>query len=366
MQQRNPFGDDQKDFVRKLLDPGVPLRVTVDSFLVFEQDYERIRKGLYRKPWDMYYSNRQMSPIRLLQQTSRVVQETMGMYGRINGGSDEDKAVAFFGGTTGKANSSLFYPDYYQTAFHFQTDGWMSKRSADVYDDMTETLFQGMQDAMQRTCIPELVQFSKDRKAKTTKKLKVLEIACGTGRLMSFVRDNLPLDTQYTAVDLSPFYLEKAREMDAHWRSVREREDRTKGNTNGRIAPANTVQALAEDLPFADGEFDAILIVNLFHEIPREVRAKVAAQVGRVCRPGGKVVFSDSVSLGDRPAMDAEETYATFNQLNEPFYTDYVNDDISSHFEKAGLLCSKKLVAALSKTLTFDMPERMHSEDLKP
>lgn len=31
---------------------------------------------------------------------------------------------------------------------------------------------------------------------------------------MTFVRDNLPLDSEYTAVELSPFYLDSARQND--------------------------------------------------------------------------------------------------------------------------------------------------------
>lgn len=37
--------------------------------------------------------------------------------------------------------------------------------------------------------------------------VKILEVACGTGRFATFVKDNYP-QAQYTALDLSPFYLE--------------------------------------------------------------------------------------------------------------------------------------------------------------
>jgi len=50
---------------------------------------------------------------------------------------------------------SNLYPDYYQNNFHYQTDGWFSAASADVYEVSTETLFVGRQDAMQRgTLVP--------------------------------------------------------------------------------------------------------------------------------------------------------------------------------------------------------------------
>ena len=74
-----------------------------------------------------------------------------------------------------------------------------------------ETLFLGRQDAMQRTSLPPIIELSKEFTASSTRQqqqrpMRVLEVACGTGRFMTFVRDNLPLDTEYTALDLSPFY----------------------------------------------------------------------------------------------------------------------------------------------------------------
>ncbi|MBJ19712.1 MAG: hypothetical protein GY910_10845 [bacterium] len=34
-------------------------------------------------------------------------------------------------------------PDYYQRNFHFQTDGYLSKKSADLYEHQVELLFRG-------------------------------------------------------------------------------------------------------------------------------------------------------------------------------------------------------------------------------
>ena len=53
------------------------------------------------------------------------------------------------------------YPDYYQNNFHFQGDGWMSSKSADVYETSTETLFLGRQDAMQRQTLLPLAEHTK-------------------------------------------------------------------------------------------------------------------------------------------------------------------------------------------------------------
>ena len=50
-------------------------------------------------------------------------------------------------------------PDYFQSTFHYQTDGWMSAASARVYETSTETLFVGRQDAMQRTTLVHMHDF---------------------------------------------------------------------------------------------------------------------------------------------------------------------------------------------------------------
>ena len=239
----------------------------------------------------------------------------------------------------------------------------MSSDSANVYETSTETLFLGRQDSMQRTSLPPIVELSKKFKKEHGRPMRVLEVACGTGRFMTFVRDNLPLDTEYTALDLSPFYLEKASDNDEYWRSMRLREENNIKYTsqtktkNPIISPANLVQAQAEGLPFEDNSFDAVLCVYLFHELPRDIRAKAAAEMTRVVSPGGTVVLTDSIQKGDRPALDSR--LANFQNMNEPFYIDYANDDLGSHFETEGLTPMTKIVRSTTKSLSFSKPVQL-------
>merc|ERR1712238_237856 len=139
----------------------------------------------------------------------------------------------------------------------------MSQDSANVYETSTETLFLGRQDAMQRTALVPLVQYVRDvcSSGEKRKPMKVLEVACGTGRFLTFARDNLPLDTEFTAVDLSPFYLDKARDNDKNWRSIRKKSDKANSSesstdTMTTLKPVRAVQAKAEDLPFENEELD--------------------------------------------------------------------------------------------------------------
>jgi len=151
----------------------------------------------------------------------------------------------------------------------------------------------------------------------------ILEVAAGTGRFATFVRDNFPA-ADMTITELSPFYLEKARENDKYWRTYRgEAALKEKMNGSGTDAgktpaPATLVQANAESLPFADESFDAVVCVYLFHELPAEARENAAREMARVLKPGGMISFSDSIQTGDRPPLDGR--MGAFARLNEPHY----------------------------------------------
>lgn len=125
-----------------------------------------------------------------------------------------------------------------------------------------ETLFAGRQDAMQRATIPPLTEHFKGH---DTAGLRILDAACGTGRVATFLRDNFP-GSDVTALDLSPFYLEEAREINREWERLRNRGASSRGGS------MSFMMAPVERMPFPDGHFDAVTCVYLFHELPNEVR----------------------------------------------------------------------------------------------
>ena len=308
------------------IDAAVASRLVLEAVLTYDADWKAVDAGRLNMPWDMEVGHRQTTPLYAARQTARFVREAVRTLGR--------RAVEAEPEVWLDDASSKLYPKYYLNDFHYQTDGWLSADSANVYETSTETLFLGRQDAMQRATLLPLAG---------AKPAKILEVACGTGRVGTFARDNHP-DAAYTGVDLSPFYLAKARDNDAYWRA-RQAADR---------APATFVQANGEDLPFADGEFDAVLCVYLFHELPADARANVAREMARVCKPGGTVVLTDSLQRGDRPVMDKH--IDNFSKLNEPHYSCYVRDDLPALFTAHGLEPGEKYVASTSKSLSFAKP----------
>lgn len=65
-------------------------------------------------------------------------------------------------------------------------------------------------------------------------------------------------------MDLSPYYLEKARENYKYWVDLR---------CNGSdVGATDFVMANAESMPFPDASYDVVTSTYLFHELPPQVR----------------------------------------------------------------------------------------------
>ena len=234
-------------------------------------------------------------------------------------------------------------PEYFQNTFHYQTDGWMSAASARVYETSTETLFVGRQDAMQRTTLVHVHDFMageprRRRRAggsllaagcwprpcrefqqhmfaslsslfptkpslatpdsflspatplpantnqtadKVPSEVQALEVAAGTGRFATYVKDNYPA-MPLTVSDLSPFYLSAARDNLRYWKRMRA-PDADLGGVDG--TGATFLQAAAESLGTGDESFDLVYCVYLFHELPADVRAAAAKEMARCVVP---------------------------------------------------------------------------------
>jgi phosphatidylethanolamine/phosphatidyl-N-methylethanolamine N-methyltransferase len=98
---------------------------------------------------------------------------------------------------------------------------------------------------------------------------RVLEVGVGTGINAGLY----PRDCIVTGIDLSASMLEKARERVA-------RKD---------IINMRLLEMDAADLRFADGAFDIVYAPYLISVVPDPIT--VAREMGRVCRPGGRIIF---------------------------------------------------------------------------
>ncbi len=209
------------------------------------------------------------------------------------------------------------YPSYYLQNFHHQTDGYLSDKSAELYDIQVEILFNGTADAMRRRILSPLKEGLNKFNLDQTK-LKILDVATGTGRTLQQMRSTFP-ETNITGIDLSGSYLKQASKY--------------LNNRDGEMV--ELVKGNVENMPFNDESFHAITCVFLFHELPREARQNVINECYRILKPGGSFILADSIQLSDSPKFNSVmENFRKF--FHEPYYIDYVKDDISEKLVKRG------------------------------
>lgn len=104
----------------------------------------------------------------------------------------------------------------------------------------------------------------------------VLELACGTGRLTKHITEVLPPAVEFIATDLNADMISVAK---------------TKV-TSGRVtwAPADML-----DLPFENESFDLVVCQFGVMLVPDQLKA--LAEIFRILKPGGKVVFNTWTDL---------------------------------------------------------------------
>ncbi|MGE3143942.1 MAG: ubiquinone biosynthesis methyltransferase UbiE, partial [Hyphomonadaceae bacterium] len=81
------------------------------------------------------------------------------------------------------------FPAYYLQNFHYQTDGWLSPRSAALYDTQVEILFGGGADAMRRIALGVLMRALKGR---DQRRCAHLDLGCGNGRFLQMILEARP------------------------------------------------------------------------------------------------------------------------------------------------------------------------------
>lgn len=237
-------------------------------------------------------------------------------------------------------DTSLF-PRYYLRNFHYQTNGYLSDLSANLYDTQVELLFGGTADPMRRRILAPLRQVLQVKQAVAAtlqappdmpaEPLKVLDVACGTARTLKMLREVFPTVSLY-GIDLSPAYLRKANQL--------------LSETPGTLP--QLVQGQAEDMPYRDHYFDALTCIFLFHELPGPVRQQVINEAYRVTKPGGTFIICDSIQMIDTPEL--EPMMKNFPAMfHEPYYRDYTYDDLSDRLTQAGFTDIETAVHFVSK-----------------
>ena len=141
---------------------------------------------------------------------------------------------------------------------------------------------------------------------------EVLEIASGTGRNLPFYSE----DVRLTAIELSPAMLEIARR---------------KAEALGSEADLRVGDA--QDLPFPDARFDAVVCTLGLCTIPDHRRA--VREAVRVLKPGGRLLLLEHVRS---PLLPVRLLQTLLNPITVLTESDHLLRDPLPHVREAGLV----------------------------
>jgi ubiquinone/menaquinone biosynthesis C-methylase UbiE len=301
--------------------PPVPdaRQLYADMAELFMRDLANVEAGLYPLPAD-----HDGALPTLLQRSRLFFSDLPDIHRRRESGAHAEVLTETTRGTR---------PDYYLQNFHYQSGGWLTDDSAARYDTQVEVLFKGTANAMRRQALPELHEVFAGR---DQRRLRLLDIGCGTGRFLDFVKQAWPR-LPVVGLDLSEAYLRHARRHLQRWSWT-------------RFAVGN-----AEAIPLADASQDAVTSIFTMHELPPEVRRAVIAQCARVLKPAGRLILIDSLQRGDTPGYDGLLDRFPQN-YHEPYFASYLDEDFAAIARKAGLTHVRNVNAFVSKVMVFDKP----------
>jgi ubiquinone/menaquinone biosynthesis C-methylase UbiE len=227
-------------------------------------------------------------------------------------------------------------PRYYLRNFHFQSGGWMTDESAERYDTQVEVLLNGTANAMRRQALPQRHEkfAGRDRR-----QLRLLDIGCGTGRFLDFVKQTWPR-LQIAGLDMSDADVKHARRHLRRW------------------ARTSFVVGKAEAIPLPDASHDAVTGIFLFHELPPKVRRGALRECARVLKSGGRLIVLDSLQHDDR--ADYRGLLEVFPQsYHEPYYANYLQENFAALAAQYGLSLVRNVSAFVSKVMVFDKMDRI-------
>jgi ubiquinone/menaquinone biosynthesis C-methylase UbiE len=286
---------------------------------LFSRDMENAKAGLYPFPRD-----HEGTPAELMRRSRRFFADVP---------KAAERRAARRGTEVYDPALTEKYPAYFLQNFHYQTDGYLTKESAEIYDMQVEVLFSGTANAMRRQCLVPMAHWLRERGGQ--RGIKLLDVGCGTGRLVRLVLEAFP-KLEVTGTDMSQAYLDEARE---------------------HVAPygAQWLAAPAEALPLPDASFDIVSSVYLFHEVPPMVRREIVQTFARVLKPGGLLVFMDSLQPGDDSDFDGLLDRFPIG-FHEPYYPGYLREDLPNLFAQAGLEVISTEPIFLSKLVVARKP----------
>lgn len=213
------------------------------------------------------------------------------------------------------------FPEYYRESFHGQPNGYLSEESALIYDLGQSVFFLGTDSLVRKTLLRRLPKTAK----------KILDLGCASGG-STFPLAKLYPDAEIHAVDLSPFFIARAKE----------RCERLRLSSQITFYEANVEQLYF----FSSGSFDLITSTFLHHEVPYSANLNILQEARRLLQSGGTLAVLDELQECDTQNAKIIPAIA-----HEPHYNDYFRLDWQAELAKAGFSSVDIAVSWLSKTI---------------
>ena len=147
------------------------------------------------------------------------------------------------------------------------TRGLLVEGRASIVDTLENLISAGRQEAILKATVDAAAIVLGDR---------LLDVGCGTGKLAIAAARRTGPQGFVVGIDATPAMIDLAHERARRENSVAE----------FRVG-------VAERLPFADEEFQAVTSSYFFHHLPSDVKAEALAEMWRVLAPGGRLIVTD-------------------------------------------------------------------------
>lgn len=206
-------------------------------------------------------------------------------------------------------------PDYTKVDIHLQPGGYSGEPLAGFLYDFGLKVFMG------GAADKDFVAVNAARAAGVPadgQAHRILDLGCSAGATTTALKRQHP-GAEVTGIDVSAAMLRYA-----HLRAIEQDVE------------VHFRQMPAESLRFADGHFDMVLAMLLFHEVPATVGRRIVEEAFRVLRPGG--TFSVLDFSGDRERDLYSMFFAEMDAADngEPYLPGYVHSNVEEVMRDVG------------------------------
>ncbi len=247
-------------------------RLIADLWRLIEQDWRNIEAGIYTAPEDW-----RGNPFAGLRQAVDFFTDLGAVEARRHGEAADVLLP--------EAEADR-YPAYYRRKFHFQSDGYLSAASAERYDHQVEVLFGGGAAAMRRQALVPLREALRRWPSGADARSCSISAAApahSCARSSAIIRG-------------SPSPGSTCRRPTWRWRGAGSlpwsRVGADRGGGRGDAVCRSAVRHRQLPLPVS-------------RAAAARVRRAVVAEIRRVLKPGGTLIFVNSLQTGDEPDYDA-------------------------------------------------------------